>query len=111
MKKKKGGQSANTLFLSSEINNILMTSATPDSKLAKDLRKVLNKQPTIPEGRTNHNEKGGLPVSIGLKIKDPFKLNGCDFGDDNCPVDGKQLCSTMGSCYRAICESTNLNDS
>ena len=111
MKSKKGGQITNTLFISSEINNIMMTSASLDSQLAKKLSKILSEQPSIARGRTKPVEKGGLPVSIGLKKKDPFNKDGCDFGDNRCPIDEKQSYSTMGSCYRAICECTNVNDS
>ena len=69
MKQNKGGNSANTWFLTSEINNILMTTATPNSELATKLKESLNKQPQRANGRTKPIEKGGLPISIGLKKK------------------------------------------
>ena len=110
MKTQKGGNSNNTWFISKETNNILMTTATPNSKLSKELKEAIDKLPTVAGGRTKPIEKGGLPVSIGLKKKDPFRAEGCDFNDDNCPVQDSQSCSTMGTCYRVICERGEHND-
>ena len=111
MKQNKGGNSANTWFLTSEINNILMTTATPNSELATKLKESPNKQPQRANGRTKPIEKGGLPISIGLKKKDPFRINGCDFEDERCPINNKQACSTVGSCYRAMCQCAESGNS
>ena len=110
MKEQKGGNSSNTWFITNETNNILMTTATPNSELAIKLRETLNNQPMLANGRTKPIEKGGLPTSLGLKMKDPFKQDGCDFGDETCPIIESQACSTVGSCYRAICECSETND-
>ena len=64
----------------------------------------------IADGRTKTIEKGGLPISLGLKKKDPFKLSGCDFGDKGCPINDEQSCSTVGTCYRATCECSEYDD-
>ena len=69
-----------------------------------DWTKLSPVSPTIAGGRTKPIEKGGLPITLGLRKRDPFRVSGCDFGDKNCPINEDQPCSTMGSCYRALCE-------
>ena len=45
-----------------------------------------------------------------IEKKDPFRIDGCDFGDEGCPIQGNHACNTMGTCYRAICECTEYSD-
>jgi hypothetical protein len=48
-------------------------------------------------------ETGGVPISLGLKKGDPFRREGCDFGDEGCIVDPKTSCGVMGAVYQLLC--------
>ena len=49
-------------------------------------------------------EEGGKPVTLGLKVSDPRKTEGCQFGDPECWVLGNK-CSTMGCTYCVTCDT------
>jgi hypothetical protein len=46
-----------------------------------------------------------VPISVGLKKNDPFRLESCDFNDPECIVDNKTSCGTMSACYQILCSS------
>ena len=68
--------------------------------LADNLRKAIG---TSRDGQQKLVlEDGGVPVTLGLKQKDPFSDNKCKFGDEECWVqDGK--CNAMGCIYNVTC--------
>ena len=40
---------------------------------------------------------------LGLKKGNPFKVQGCQFGDKECLINGKNDCSKMHSTYTIRC--------
>ena len=50
-------------------------------------------------------EEGGLPISAGLKVNDPFKPDTCRYGDSKCIVENGKDCATMGILYEITCQS------
>ena len=55
-------------------------------------------------GRTLVLEDGGLPATLGLKIRDPFRQPGCTYKDPNCMVDPSLDCSQQDSVYIITCD-------
>ena len=91
-------------FLGGRIKGTVSCQATPDGVLAAKLREAI--------GHSNDGqmklilEDGGIPVTAGLKKKDPFADNICKFGDDECWVkDGK--CNKMNCIYNVTCNGCN----
>jgi hypothetical protein len=54
-------------------------------------------------GRTKAVEASGAPVSMGLKKGGSFAKEGCDYGDPECMVNIKTLCSNRAASYRFVC--------
>ena len=48
-------------------------------------------------------EDGGLPATLGLKVRDPFRTPGCTFKDPSCIVDESVDCSRQDSVYIITC--------
>jgi hypothetical protein len=86
----------------------LNTAPTPNGELKDSLQKRVKAVTTPDGGVTKVIEAGGFLISQGLKKKDPFRSQGCDYGDPDCFIDPKQSCSEQGLCYRTVC---NLCDS
>ena len=49
-------------------------------------------------------EEGGILLTMGLKKTDPRETQGCQFGDDDCWIEGNK-CSAMGSIYVVTCNT------
>ena len=52
-------------------------------------------------------EEGGLAISSGLKINDPFRPQTCRFGDLDCMVETGKDCASMGAVYEITCKECN----
>ena len=61
-------------------------------------------------GETMVIEKGGKSLLSGFKKKDPFKLEGCRYGNEKCLVDHKTDCTTTGACYTVTCNMCGDQD-
>ena len=73
---------------------------TPDDRLAEMLRKEIG---ITRDGQKRLvMEEGGIPVTLGLKVSNPIRTEGCQFGDRECLVK-KGDCSTMGCIYCITC--------
>ena len=48
-------------------------------------------------------EDGGIPATLGLRERDPFRQLGCQFKDPTCMVDPKTDCSQQGQVYVITC--------
>ena len=55
-------------------------------------------------------EDGGLPVTIGLKQRDPFRTPGCAFKDPECMIDPKEDCSGQAKVYIVTCDNINCQN-
>ena len=98
----KGGLSAASWFLGGDVRAVLSCQATPGSVLADKIRKEVG---TNKDGTRNLvMEEGGLPLTSGLKVLDPRKTEGCQFGDPECWVQGDK-CSSMGCVYCVTCNT------
>ena len=98
----KGGLSAASWFLGNDVKAVLSCQATPGSVLADKIRKAVG---VNQDGTRNLvTEEGGQPVTLGLKVTDPRKTEGCQFGDPECWVKGDK-CSTMGCTYCVTCDT------
>ena len=75
----KGGLFSGTCFLSESVSCTVSCQPTPGSSLASKLQDRI--ATTVRGDRRVILEEGGNPVSIGLKRKNPFFINGCSFGD------------------------------
>ena len=58
-------------------------------------------------GKTLVLEDGGLPATLGLKVKDPFRKLGCTFWDPACMVDPNVDCSQQDPVYIITCGGCN----
>ena len=69
-------------------------------------------------GNTLVLEDGGLPATLGLRVRDPFRHEGCTFGDPTCIVDRRQDCSrqdvvyiiTCNECKERVCQGPDLEN-
>ena len=57
------------------------------------------------QGKTLVTEDGGQPAIALLKRRDPFRTQGCIYGDEKCLVKGKQDCTDMGAVYEITCDT------
>ena len=48
-------------------------------------------------------EEGGHPISLGLKKRDPFAVEGCKFNDTKCIMKRGSDCSIMNAVYVIRC--------
>ena len=98
----KGGLSSASWFLSGEVKSVISCQATPGSVLAEMIRKEVG---TNKDGARNLvMEEGGVPLASGLKVLDPRKTEGCQFGDPNCWVEGDR-CSSSCCVYYITCNT------
>ena len=104
-KSAKGGNSASTWFLKGDVTSTLTITATPGSELQGAVKKALEKVPQADGGRTMVLEDGGVPATLGLKKRDPFRVERCRFKDDNCRVDPSTDCSQQGRVYILTCNA------
>jgi hypothetical protein len=101
---KKGGKSsAATWFMVGGVSCTLNTAPTPDGALKEKIQKTLSSMMTVDGGKVKVIETGGVPISIGLKKADPFRVEGCDFGEEGCIVDPKTSCGVMSAVYQLLC--------
>ena len=104
-KKQKGGITSATWFLKGTTAKVTKCQPTPGGTLAAKLKKSLN-----PEGskeRIQVVEEGGLPVSVGLRVNDPFHPGTWRYGHKECIVEKGKDCATMGILYEITCKSCN----
>ena len=99
-----GGLSLATWFLTKDVCSTVSCQATPGSKLATILQNNINKSSTDGK-RKVVLEEGGHPISLGLKKRDPFLTNGCQFNDNDCIMRSDKDCSMMGAIYIIRCIS------
>ena len=97
----KGGICAATCFLGGNVESTVSCQATPGSTLVNLLKQKIGT--TAKGNKRLVVEEGGLPVSIGLKLANPFKTDGCQFGDNNCLIQDDHDCGTMGAVYCIKC--------
>ena len=83
--------------------------ATPNSELMKSISSSLSTDKQADGGRTLVVEEGGLPVTLGLRVKDPFRRDGCTFKDPECMVDAGVNCSKQDSVYCITCDGCQEN--
>ena len=100
----KGGLSAASWFLGGQVKSTITCQATPKGILASKIKEAIGKSS---DGQTRLVlEDGGAPVTLGLKVKDPFHNPVCQFGDPDCWV-------TDGKCGKMIEKQhsgTSMND-
>ena len=99
----KGGACAATWYLKGQTSRVVKCQPTPGGLLTKNLKKALN-----PDGckeRTHVMEEGGLPVTVGLRVNDPFHPGSCRYGDPKCIVEQNKDCGLMGNIYEITCNS------
>ena len=48
-------------------------------------------------------EDGGLPVTLGAKLRDPFRTPQCTYKDPQCIVDVRADCSQQAQVYICTC--------
>ena len=99
----KGGNSAATWFLKGETTCTTSCSATPNSELKKSISSSLRKDRQADGGQTLVVEEGGLPVTIGLRVKNPFRKDICVFKDPEYPVYTRVDCSRQDTVYSITC--------
>ena len=104
-KQLKGGNTAATWFLRGENTCTIKVAATPGGALKKEMVKTLENVRAPDGGLTKVVEKGGKPVMGGLQQSDPFKPDGCRFGDSDCLVAQGADCNTMSAVYAITCNS------
>jgi hypothetical protein len=101
---KGGGSTAATWFLKGGVTGTLEVTSTPKSALAGILTKLLKVVTSPTGGRTKVVEGGGVPITRGLKLGNPFRKDGCAFKDPNCRVSPKVDCGKMGAVYAVTCD-------
>ena len=79
--------------------------ATPDSTLQSEIKNKFSKVDQADGGSTIIMEDGGIPATLGLKLRDPFRRSRCVFNDPECCVDPKVDCSKQDQCYILTCNS------
>ena len=100
----KGGISAASWFLGGDVKSVISCQATPGGMLADMIRKEIG---ITKDGQKRLvMEEGGIPVTLGLKVSNPVRTEGCQFGDNACIVK-KGDCSTMGCIYCITCNKCN----
>ena len=99
----KGGNSASTWFLKGDTTSTVTCCATPNSELQKLIKEYISKEKQADGGKTLVLEDGGLPITLGLKKKNPFRVEICTFNDPNCMVDRKTDCSKQNVTYIVTC--------
>ena len=77
--------------------------ATPGSTLQLVIRAKLAEGQQADGGRTMVLEDGGLPTTLGLKLRNPFRAQQCTFGDPNCMVSASTDCSLQDKVYVITC--------
>jgi hypothetical protein len=102
---KGGNSSAATWFMSGGVSVTLNTAPTPESGLRDRIQNTLAAVTTVDGGKVKVIETRGVPISVGFKKNDPFRLESCDFNDPECIVDNKTSCGTMSACYQILCSS------
>ena len=78
--------------------------ATPGGALKRLMSDTLSGVKAPDMGETMVIERGGRPLLSGLRKKDPFKVEGCTYQNNNCIVDSKSDCTTTGACYAITCD-------
>ena len=76
---------SNTWFLRGKISSTISCPFTPGINLKRSLNKVINNSRQAND-KLLVIEDGGIPIEIGLKVKDPMCPDGCIFGDTICIV-------------------------
>jgi hypothetical protein len=65
---------------------------TPNGELKESKKKKVEAVITPGGGVTKVIEAGEVPISQGLKKKDPLRSQVCDYRDPDCFIDNKQSC-------------------
>ena len=113
-KSKKGGDAASTWFLKGTTTSTVTCAATPGSQLQQGIKEALKLCSQADGGTMLVVEDGGVPATLGIKSRDPFRSEGCTFRDPNCMVDIKNDCSKQDQIYIVTCngckESVNQQE-
>ena len=99
----KGGGTAATWYLRGQTSSTIKCQPTPGGILASRLKKALN--PETSKERVQVIEEGGLPISAGLRVNDPFRSQTCRYGNSKCIVESNKDCGTMGVVYEITCNN------
>ena len=99
----KGGNYSSTWFLKGEITSTVTCTATPGSELQKLIKTGISEEKQADGGKTLVLEDGGLPATLGLKVRDPFRIPGCTFKDPSCIVYESIDCSRQDSVHIITC--------
>ena len=102
-KRNKGVQNPSTWFLVGETTGVLTTLATPGAELKNAISKKIGQTYGQDGGFTKVVEDGGIPISMGLKRRDPHKADKCIYNEDCIVDDTKKDCAVMNTCYIIEC--------
>ena len=103
-KEARGGFSKGTWFLKGETTTTLTCAATPGSILQDHIKTTLKAGTQADGGQTMVLEDGGAPATMGLKVKDPFRVEECRFKDKDCNVTTTTDCSQQDKTYIITCK-------
>ena len=84
------------------MSGTISSQATPNGELARNIQKTVNYD-RKPGQKLQVLEDGGQNIVSNLRVPDPFRRNGCVFGDEACIVRSDQKCDTAGVVYRITC--------
>ena len=82
---------------------MLTVTATLGLRLQGAVKEALGKLPQADGCRTIVLEDRGIPATLGLKQRDPFRADGCSYGDPNCNPDPKIDCGQQDMVYVITC--------
>ena len=97
----KGGACAATWYLRWMTSKVVKCQSTPGGALTTRLKKTLNREGF--KERIQVMEEGGLPISVGLRVNDPFYPGSCRYGDPKCIVENNKDCGQMRNVYEITC--------
>ena len=100
----KGGMTSSSWYLKGKTERVMYCQATPGGTLAAKLKKAVNEVANN-DKKTLIVEEGGTPVLAFARKTDPFRKEQCRYEDDQCIVESKKDCATMGAVYEITCDS------
>ena len=109
VKEEKGGCSTATWFLKGQTTSTITCTATPNSLLQSMIKEKMTSVEQADKGKTLVMEDGGVPATLGLKLRDPFRRPTCRFMDPNCMVDPTVDCSQQDQCYIVTCNTCQVD--
>ena len=98
----KGGNLPSTWHLKTNNKHTLQLPITPNSELVSAVKTKLADVKGPDQGKTLVVEKGGVSLTSGISVSDPFKPLECRWKED-CLVDKEQDCMTEQVTYKIDC--------